>query len=111
MQTQSQSYETSSAQPKFSLKMRAVLLIFNADPFLMEAASPHINIETDTIYWDKILKISFGPGYQAAVQWAYGCWADEASAHGDCFGSALSMSSHFKVAVLEALCMRWGLRG
>ena len=91
--------------------MRAVLMIFNADPYLIEAVSPFINFESETIFWDRINKIPFGSGHKAAVAWAYGVWTDEPKARTNCFDGALNMSPHLKVAVLEALCLRWGLRG
>ena len=37
------------ANRKLSQQMIAVLLIFSADPFLMEAVRPHINLETESI--------------------------------------------------------------
>jgi len=95
---------------KLSQQMRAVLLIFNADPYLMSTVGPFINLETESIYWDKILKLPFGSGHKGAVRWAYGVWTDEMP-KGNCFDGALSMSPFLQVAVLEALCLRWGLRG
>jgi hypothetical protein len=96
---------------KLSTQLRAVLLIFNSDPYLMNAVSPYINFETESIYWDKINKIPFCSGHKAAVTWAYGVWTDEQKPRANCFDAALRMSSHLQVAVLEALCLRWGLRG
>lgn len=95
---------------KFSQQMRAVLLILNADPFLMEAVTPFINFETETIHWEKIQKLSLCSGHKSAVRWAYGIWTDEMP-KGNCFSGALNMSPFLQVAVLEALCLRWGLRG
>ncbi len=95
---------------KFSQQMRAVLLVLTADPYLMEAVTPFINFETESIYWDKIQKLPLGSGHKSAVRWAYGIWTDEMP-KGNCFGGALNMSSFMQVAVLEALCLRWGLRG
>ena len=95
---------------KISQQMRAVLLIFNADPYLMYAVSPFINMETETIYWDKIQKLPFGSGHKGAIRWAYGVWTDQMP-KGNCFDGALSMSPHLQFAVLESLCLRWGLRG
>lgn len=112
MQTQNQSPTTEKANSsrKFSMQMRAVLIIFNADPYLMEAVTPFINFETESIYFDKIMRLPFGSGHKAAVQWAYGCWVDE-QPKGNCFDGALNMNPQLKIAVLEALCLRWGLRG
>jgi len=111
MQTQTENQAATFSSPrKLSQQMRAVLLIFNADPYLMEAVTPYINFETDSIYWDKILKMPFGSGHKGAIRWAYGVWTDEMP-KGNCFDGALNMSPFLQVAVLEALCLRWGLRG
>ena len=103
--------KTTDAMAKASQQMRATLLIFNADPFLMAAVAPYITIETETIQWNKIFKLPLGSGHKAAILWAYGVWTDDQPERGECFEGALSMDSALKVAVLEALCMRWGLRG
>jgi hypothetical protein len=94
-----------------SQQMRAVLLIFNADPYLMDAVTPHINLETESIYWDQIYKLRLCSGHRAAVAWAYGIWTDEQRPKTNCFDLSLAMSPQLKVGVLEALCLRWGLRG
>lgn len=107
METQNLQNETSR---KPSQQMQAFLLILSADPYLMKAVAPFINLKTETIYWDKILKIPFGSGHKGAIRWAYGVWTDEMP-YGNCFDGALSMSPLLQVAVLEALCLRWGLRG
>ncbi len=96
---------------KLSMQMRAVLLIFNADPYLMEAVSPYINLETESISWEGLFRIPFRRGHKAAAQWALAIWCDEPLNHVNFFKSAISMSPNLKVAVLEALCLRWGLRG
>jgi hypothetical protein len=105
-----QMFPKTPPQRKFSTQMRAVLLIFNADPYLMEAVTPFINFETESIFFDKILRLPFGSGHKAAARWAFAVWTDE-QPKGNCFDSALSMSAHLQIAVLEALCLRWGLRG
>ncbi|MGE0528463.1 MAG: hypothetical protein AB7G93_19890 [Bdellovibrionales bacterium] len=110
-QIQTQDRQPQYSSRKLSMQMRAVLLIFNADPYLMEAVAPHINLETESIQWEKIFKLPFSSGHKAAAQWAFGVWRDEALPRANFFDSALSMSPHLKVAVLEALCLRWGLRG
>jgi len=109
MQTQT-SAPAIQTERKFSQQMRAVLLVLNADPFLMEAVTPFINFETESIYWDKIQKLPLCSGHKSAVRWAYGIWTDEMP-KGNCFGGALNMSAFLQVAILEALCLRWGLRG
>ena len=111
---QIQTTQNQNARPltnKISNEMRAVLLIFNADQYLMENVGPFINVETETINWNVILKMAFGSGHKAAVLWAYAVWTDTQPDHGDCFDAAFSMSPHLQIAVLEALCLRWGLRG
>lgn len=111
MQAQSSACQTQSAPVrKLSMQMQAVLLVFNADAYLMRAVAPFINIETETIYWDKILKLPLGSGHKGAIRWAYGIWTDEMP-KGNCFDGALCMSPALQVDVLEALCLRWGLRG
>jgi hypothetical protein len=109
MQTQN-SAPMIPTERKFSQQMRAVLLVFNSDPFLMEAVAPFVNFETETIHWEKIQKLPLSSGHKSAVRWAYGIWTDEMP-KGNCFGGALNMSPFLQVAVLEALCLRWGLRG
>ena len=109
MQTQT-SAPVIQTERKLSQQMRAVLLVLNADPYLMEAVSPFINFETESIYWEKIQKLPLCSGHKSAVRWAYGIWTDEMP-KGNCFGGALNMSAFLQVAILEALCLRWGLRG
>ena len=94
---------------KFSTQMRAVLLIFGADKFLMESVTPFINFDTETIHWDQICKVPFGAGHRAAVTWAYGVWTDEPRPRSNCFDAALSMSPSLQAGVLKALVLRWGL--
>ena len=67
----------SKPQRKLSTQMQAVLLILNADPNLIERVKPFINLETETISWDPLLKMSLGSGHRAAITWAYGIWVDE----------------------------------
>jgi len=100
---------TTPNQP--SIRMRAVLMIFNADPTLMESVTPFIQIHTDTIFWDKIFALKFNKNHKTAAQWAYSIWSNEVATNGQPFAGALALPSYFKVAVLEALCLRWGLRG
>ena len=98
-----------TSEQKYSQQMQAVLLILNADQNLMNAVSPFINFKTETIYWAKILALPLGSGHRGAIRWAYGVWTDEMP-KGNCFDGALNMSPFLKIAVLEALCLRWGLR-
>ncbi|MCM2282838.1 MAG: hypothetical protein NDI61_13440 [Bdellovibrionaceae bacterium] len=97
------------SERKLSTQMRAVLLIFGADKFLMESVAPFINFDTETISWDQINKIPFGSGHRAATAWAYGVWTDQPRPKSNVFDAALSMSPGLQAAVLQALALRWGL--
>jgi hypothetical protein len=94
---------------KYSVQMRAVLLILKADPRLMDSVWPFINLKTETIFWDEIFKMAFGSGHRAAVTWAYSIWTDELRPSANCFDAALSMTPDLQQAVLQALALRWGL--
>ncbi len=94
---------------KHSVQMRAVLLILNADPHLMNSVWPFLNLETETILWDEIFKIPFGSGHRGAISWAFSAWTDELRPRANCFDGALSMTPNLKAAVLQALALRWGL--
>ena len=96
---------------KISIEMRGALLIFNADEHLMAQVAPFLDIEGDSIKWSVILNLALGAGHKAAILWAYAVWTDNQPERGECFEMAHSMSPHLKIAVLEALCLRWGLRG
>ncbi len=98
------------AHRKLSQQMRAVLIVFSADSNLMRVVRPHIDLERESIDWERISDIPFCKGHRSAVGWAFALWRDEKPKI-NCFDGALSMSSLLKVAVLEALCLRWGLRG
>ncbi len=102
---------TQENQRKYSQQMRAVLHVLKADPNLYERVSPFINFDTETIYWNEIFRQGFSSGHRGAVTWCYGIWVDEPRPRSNCFDAALSMDPRFQVAVLEALAMRWGLRG
>lgn len=95
---------------KLSQQMRAVLIVFNADSNLMKVVRPHIDLERESIDWERINDIPLCKGHRSAIGWAFALWRDEKPKI-NCFDGALSMSSLLKVAVLEALCLRWGLRG
>lgn len=94
---------------KLSVAMQSALLIFNHDPYLMEAVAPYINIEAHTINWKRIFKLGFGPRNKAAIEWAYILFSGQQKAN--CFASVSKFSPHLKIAVLEALTLRFGLRG
>ena len=104
-----QTLETQKPQRKVSTQMRAVLMIFGADPYLMSMVGGHINLETETIHWDPILKFPWGSGHRAAVIYAYGVWTDEVRSRSNPFDAALSMNPALQMAALRALAIRWGL--
>jgi hypothetical protein len=56
---------------KLSQQMCAVLVLLSADQFLMKSVEAFINLNSETIEWDEIFKISFGSGHSAAISWAY----------------------------------------
>ncbi|HEY8272047.1 MAG TPA: hypothetical protein VIG33_14245 [Pseudobdellovibrionaceae bacterium] len=101
---------TSIPQRKLSTQMEAVLLIFKADPYLMESLKSFINLDTETIHWPQIFKISFGSGHRAAITMAYGVWTDELRPGSNPFDAALSLPPKLQIAVLQALALRWGLK-
>ena len=100
----------SKPQRKLSTQMQAVLLILNADPNLMERVRSFINVESETISWDPLLKMGLGSGHRAAITWAYGVWTDELRPESNPFDAALSLDPKLQVAVLKALGLRWGLK-
>ena len=93
-----------------SQQMRAVLHVLKADAHLYERVLPFIDLRNETIYWEPLLKVSFGSGHRAAITWIYGIWTDEMRPKANCFDAALSMDPTLQVAVLEALAMRWDLK-
>lgn len=97
------------SQSKLSVQMRAVLLIFEADPYLKKSVFPFINIQNESIRWDQIFRMSFGSGHRAAVTFAYSIWTDEIRENSNPFEAALSMSVGLQQACLKALALRWGL--
>jgi hypothetical protein len=96
-------------QRKLSVQMRCVLTVLEADSYLKSALSPHIDLELETIHWDRIFKIPFSSGHKTAVSWIYGIWTDETRPRANVFGGALNLSAHLQTAILNALALRWGL--
>ena len=92
-----------------STQMRAVLMVLNADPFLKTAISPHVDLNLESIYWDKIFKLPLGSGHSAAISWLYGIWADEPRPRANIFDGALNLSPALQAAILNALALRWDL--
>jgi hypothetical protein len=94
---------------KISAQMRAVLLIFSADPALLDQVMPHIDLANESIYWEQIFQTPLSSGHRSAANWAYSVWRDELRPKADYFDGALMMSSSLKAAVIKALGLRWGL--
>ncbi len=99
------------ANRKPSQQMQSVLLIFRADPNFLASVAPWIDLNNETIRWDKIFRIPFGSGHQAAVTFAYGLWVDKQRLGKDVFECCLNMDFRLKAAAVEALRLRWGLCG
>lgn len=90
--------------------MRAVLTIFTVDEELKRKALPFVDVERDRIDWDGILANDYGGGHGAAVKWALAIWGDCVPEGADPFGRAFAMGDPLRIAVLNALAIRWGLR-
>ncbi len=106
--TAAHSFSPDSVQ-KPSTQMKAVLMILDADTYLKDNVLPFINLKTETISWEPILKMSFGSGHRAAVTFMYGLWTDELRPESNPFDAALSLNPNLQMAVLKALALRWGL--
>jgi hypothetical protein len=100
---------TQTIERKVSRQMQAVLTIFSADSYVMDAVRPNINLETETILWDPIFKFGWCSGHRACILWAYSLWTDELRPRMNPFDAALSLSPKLQTAVLKALSVRWGL--
>ncbi len=96
-------------QRKLSVQMRAVLMVLEADPYLKDMLSPHIDVELETIRWDRIFPIRFGSGHSTVVSWLYGLWTDEPRPRANVFNGSLNLTPRLQAAILQALALRWGL--
>lgn len=96
-------------EKKTSRELRAVLKIFNADEELRCKALPWVLINQEVINWDGIWKNDFGGGHSAALNFAQALWCDKVMTKADPFDNAFAMDSHLRLAVVEALAIRWGL--
>ncbi len=108
-QNQNQRREQSSGQQQASPELRAVLTILNADEELRLKALPHVSVERREINWERIFRNDFGSGHRAALLWAKSLFRDEAPAKVDPFDRAFSMDNHLRVAVINAIAIRWGV--
>lgn len=64
-------------QRRLSIQMRAVLMVLEADPYLKDALSQHIDLNLETIRWDRIFQLGLSSGQSTVVGWIYGLWTDE----------------------------------
>lgn len=95
-------------ESKLSRELRAVLSIFNYDAELRMKALTHVNIERQSIDWQKIWENDFGGGHSAALVWAQAIWCDRVRTKADPFDRAFAMDSGLQCLVLKALAIRWG---
>lgn len=96
-------------EKSMSTELRAVCHIVLSDPELKRKVFPHINLENESIDWDKIFSHDFGSGHLAALTFAKAIWCDRVATKGDPFDRAFSMSQCLRHTVLEALAIRWAL--
>jgi len=90
-------------------ELKAVLLIFNADVELKRKALPYVDLNSQSINWEKIYQNDFSGGDSAALAWAKAIWCDQVSTKSDPFDRAFAMDVYLQNAVLNALAIRWGL--
>lgn len=96
---------------RLSVQMRAILMILEADPHLKAALSPHLDLNMESIYWDKIFKLPFGSDQFTIVGWIYAIWTDELRPRVNLFDGSVNLSPRVQAAILNALALRWGLVG
>ncbi len=94
-----------------SVQMLAVLTVFSSDAHLMTQVRPFIDLDLESISWEEIFKIPFGSDYQGAVGFAYGIWTDRVLEGSNPFHAALSLNPRIQQGLLQALALRWGLKG
>ena len=90
-------------------ELRAVLHIFNADDELKRKALPHVDVERQTIYWDRIFENDFGGGHLAAIVFSKAIWCDRVETKSDPFDRAFAMDERLRMVVLQALAVRWSI--
>ncbi len=96
-------------QRKPSIQMKAILMVLEADPYLNDMLSPHIDLDLETIRWDRIFQIRFSSGHSTVVSWLYGLWTDEPRPRANVFGGSLNLTPKLQAAILNAMALRWGL--
>src|ERR1035437_3747636 len=92
---------------QLSVQMRAIIMILESDPHLKEALSPHIDLNMESIYWDKIFKLQFGPEQLTVVGWLYVIWTDELRQRVNLFDGSVNLPPRVQAAILNALALRW----
>lgn len=96
-------------QKKLSFQMRAILMVLEADPYLKDMLSPHIDLNLESIRWDRIFQLRLCSGHSTVVSWIYGIWTDEPRPRANMFSGALNLTPKLQTALLNALALRWGL--
>lgn len=68
-----------------------------------------MNVQRREVDWQSIFRHDLSSGHRAALIWAKICWLDEMPAKADPFDRFFSMDQTLRLAVLEALAIRWNL--
>ena len=97
-------------QKRISTQMRAVLTLLQSDQELLRAVNQHIDLNTESIYWDQIFAKSWSSGQRALLTWGFNLWRDENRKGASSFELALGMDQKFQLAILNALAVRWGIQ-
>lgn len=112
-ETEAASVDTDCVRKPLLLKfysrddLEAVLRIVEADDYLARAVRPFIDEESLSIDWERIFLIKFGKAHDTALKIAYGIWNDRLHQGFDPFQAPFSMTPKLRLAVLEALAMKW----
>ena len=90
-------------------QLKAVLMIADHSA-LSGCLKPAINIETETIYWDKINYAALSGGQQTAISWAYSIWTDSQApaekGYRDLFDHFGSLDRELQQIILTAFAFR-----
>lgn len=103
------SAETYSSQKPMSVQMRCVFTVLDAASNLRAALSPYIDLNLESIYWERIFKLPLSSGERTLVSWIYGLWTDEQRPRANVFDGSITLPPQIQIAVLKALALRWGL--
>ena len=112
-ETEAASVDTDSVRKPLPLSIfmrtefQAVVRIVEADDNLARAVRPYIDEKNVTIDWNKIFLIKFGKAHDTALKIAHSIWNDRLHRGFDPFQSPFSMTPKLRLAVLEALAMKW----